>query len=81
MKKQFSLIDVNGHHHVIIRINRGDATKISGKKTIITPMPQPNYRNTGMALCGVLKPGQTLDQFTATYKCTGNNPKPRKKRA
>jgi hypothetical protein len=34
-----------------------------------------------MALCGILKKGQTLEQFKANYKPVGNNPTPKKKRA
>jgi hypothetical protein len=26
-------------------------------------MPQPNYNGTGMALCGILKPGETLHEW------------------
>ncbi len=28
-----------------------------------TEYDEPNYMNTGMALCGVLLPGETLEQF------------------
>lgn len=41
--------------------------KVAGRKHIVTPteerlkgMPVANYMGTGLALCGVLKPRQTL---------------------
>ena len=41
---------VHGHKHVIRPFDHD-------------PYPQPDYRGTGMALCGVLREGQTLDHF------------------
>lgn len=42
-------LQVNGHTHIIRPYSREGV--------------EPNYRNSGMALCGILKSNQTLNQF------------------
>jgi hypothetical protein len=81
MEKVFKTIDVKGKQHVIIEVNRIDYKLLHGQTTQRNVAEQPNYRGSGMALCGILKKGQTLEQFKANYKPVGNNPTPKKKRA
>lgn len=52
MKKPivYDTVEVYGRTHVVCSIY-----------TYRPSYPDPNYRNTGMALCGVLKKGETLD--------------------
>ena len=49
----YSTISVNGHNHVLIISDTRDNSN----------MPAANYRNTGKALCGVMRKGETLEQF------------------
>mgnify|MGYP004702459871 CR=1 FL=1 len=72
----FTTIEVHGRHHVIKETNRlGSTISIEGKKTLAI---QSNYRGTGMAFCGILKKGQSLDSFEKEYLARKKNPKPRK---
>jgi len=45
--------------------------KVYGHTHIIRPYTregtEPNYRNTGMAFCGILKPNQTFNQFKSWW--------------
>nr|WP_319268244.1 hypothetical protein [uncultured Draconibacterium sp.] len=81
MVKRFKVIEVNKHRHVLVEATRSESVTTIGNTTFRNEVEPANYRNTGMALCGILKPEQTLDQFKANYKPVGNNPKPRKKSA
>jgi hypothetical protein len=56
------VIEYNGRGHVLRRVNR-NGTDSDGK-----PYPEPNFRGTGMALCGVLLPGQNLKQWMDTKR-------------
>jgi hypothetical protein len=51
------ILQVNGREHVVKRVTR------SGTDSEGVPYPEPNYQGTGMALCGVLLPGQNLKQW------------------
>ena len=44
-----AVINVNGHSHIIRPYTREGI--------------EPNYQNTGMAFCGILKPNQSFIQF------------------
>jgi hypothetical protein len=56
----YTTIKVCGKLHVIRDIQRPTVTYRNGVR-IITP--EPDYMNTGKALCGILKKGQTLDEW------------------
>jgi len=73
----FSTINVNGHTHVLKIIkDRDDFYKELGPNQIyilkkpLEKIPNPNYQGTGLALCGVLKNGETLEGWK---KWTGKN--------
>ena len=53
METNYSTITVYGHTHVLIICDTRENSN----------MPAANYRNTGKALCGVMREGETLDQF------------------
>ena len=60
---------VNGRTHVVRQFNRRKyRTKQypGGMETVYTPAP--NYLGTGMALCGVLRYGQTLEEWVSEKK-------------
>lgn len=50
--KNFKTLVVAGKTHVVIDLNRNDDY-----------YPNPNYMGTGMALCGILNDGETLEEF------------------
>ena len=54
--ESMKIIIVHGYQHIIMPYRR---TMVN--ENIV--YPNPNYRGTGMALVGVLKKGQTLNQF------------------
>jgi len=49
-------IHVKNRDHVLIKRDRSS-----------TIYPEPNYRNTNMALVGILKHGQSLDSFKSDW--------------
>jgi hypothetical protein len=51
------ILQVNGREHVVKRVTR------SGTDSEGVPYPEPNYRGPGMALCGILRKGQTLQEW------------------
>jgi len=53
-------IKVNGREHIVKHVDRPN---YYDPKIGIVKMPQPNYMGTGMALCGILQPGQNLKQW------------------
>lgn len=72
----FKTIEVHGKHHVVKELNRlGSVISIDGKTSLAV---QSNYRRTGMALCGILKKGQSLDAFEKEYMARKKNPKRQK---
>ena len=50
--KIFNSVEVLGRTHVV-KLHKGSRGQHKGA----------NYRDTGMALCGVTKPGETLEQW------------------
>ena len=62
----YSTINVNGRVHVLcestIRPNYNTTNEFTGKK-IEGKIPEANYLNTGMALCGVIDKGDTLQDW------------------
>jgi len=73
----FQIIDVDGQSHVVKECYRpGHYLDPDTREKI--PVDQPNYRGTGMCLCGILKKGQTLDEFTRLYIEKKKHPKPAK---
>lgn len=58
MNQNLKVMVVNGYGHII-----GYQT---GSRKITNHRPA-NYRNTGMALMGILKKGQTLTQWTEMH--------------
>ena len=60
MKKIYKTIPVNGQVHVITNAeSRPKGTKAEPYKDIA----DADYRGTGMALCGVCLPGESLPQW------------------
>ena len=58
MSKIFKVISVSGRQHVVTN------TESRGKG-----FDNPNYMGTGMALCGILNEGETLDDWrTRTHQ-------------
>ena len=65
--ENYQVTKVFGHNHVLKPLARQKSYFIlNGKR--MGMVPEPNYLNTGMALCGILKPGQTLNEFIAETK-------------
>ena len=52
----YSTVKVAGREHVVCDADRGNL------------WPQPNYRRTGKALCGVLDKGQSLSNWISERK-------------
>lgn len=67
MKDLYKTIPVHNQNHVVKEVKRPNVVLMSGDNKIIQEIEQPNYRGSGMALCGILKPGQTLDHFVANH--------------
>lgn len=66
MSDSFLTIEVSGRMHVVKDCKR--PIQYDAKmKTTLSSIPSANYRGTGMGLCGILQPGQTLQEFTALY--------------
>ncbi len=63
----FKVIESNGKKLVLKRSERRLPTKTNSKVKKIHIAPLPNYGNTGMCLCGILKPKQSLEEFSALY--------------
>ena len=56
--ENFKVVEVFGKSHVLVKSNRtGKYTDGGGT------IPAPNYNHTGMALCGILKEGEGLNDF------------------
>ena len=51
---------VHGKNHVIVERNRQEEENN-------TSLPNPNYLDTNKALCGILKDGQSIEEFTELY--------------
>ena len=55
--EKYSVINVEKRQHVVCSVNpRGNY--LTGEK-----MPEANYLNTGMALCGVIEKGKSLKNW------------------
>lgn len=63
MKPTIKTINVHGVVHVVKEVKRPNVVKTIFGEQVVEKMYQPNYRGSGLALCGILKPGQTLEQF------------------
>ena len=69
--ENYQVINAHGREHVLTSRERNanynckiENPKQRGKFIQFTdPMPEPNYMGTGLALCGVLKKGETLSQW------------------
>lgn len=59
----YELIKVNGHDHVVCSTKRAGISYYISENKEKQIIPAANYRNTGLALCGVLREGQDLDSF------------------
>jgi len=57
MKKLYQTIKIRGRLHVLKEM----------KRSYEANLPDPNYRNTGMALCGVVEKGKDLDHWIKKY--------------
>jgi len=69
--KTLSVLPVCGRRHVVKRIERTGVLKYKVKGTsrmFTTLIPQPNYRGTGLALCGILLRGETLQEWIIRTK-------------
>lgn len=73
MAKKCKVLNVLGHRHVLIDNGRKEKViHLSADKTGYRPinyiLKAPNYLNRGMALCGIMKDGEDLDDFFARKK-------------
>ena len=59
--KTFNTVEVLGRTHVVKPIDR--PKQIIRDGIIKIEIPEPNYRRTGMALCGVTRPGESLQDW------------------
>lgn len=55
--KNYEVIRVCGRQHIVCAVN--NRTRPQDKE----PLPDPNYQNTGKALCGVLAKGESLNEW------------------
>lgn len=61
MKPTYKTILVKGHIHVVRQYQRGGVMRV---KDSTEPVPESNYLGIkNLMLCGVLKKGETLDQW------------------
>lgn len=60
MQKDFSIFIANGKKLILRRVER----KLS---KIHNAIPQPNFRGTGLALCGYIELSDDEDQFIEKY--------------
>ncbi len=64
---EFKVINVHGREHVITP-NKRPVSYSDGDR-----LPNANYMNTGMALCGILRREQSLRNFKKSYELRENN--------
>ena len=66
--EKFKVIELDGKKLVLKRSSRKPSMQSveGGQKIQIVPLP--NYGNTGMCLCGILKPGQSIEEFSVLYQ-------------
>ena len=60
--KKLSVIKVNGKNHVVNLNPRG---RFSSEGLVL---PAPNYQNTGNAFCGILRDGESLEEWRNRMK-------------
>ena len=66
-KETFETIVVDDRNYVVKKKKRTTGYFMeNGDRHVL--IPQPNFRGTGMSLCGALKENQTLEQFIDNYK-------------
>lgn len=56
---KYTLLKVHGREHVLKSPGRERGTKLANGEEL----PMPNYMGTGLALCGILRQGETLEDF------------------
>ena len=60
-------LEVNGRIHILKLVDRNGQYYFKHQKerrpARMEALPNPNYKGTGMALCGILKKGETLEQW------------------
>ncbi len=61
--KKLSTIKVNGKNHVV---NLNPRDRFSSDSGYV--LPAPNYQNTGNAFCGILREGETLEEWCKRMK-------------
>ncbi len=61
----YKTIEVHGQHHVVRETKRQPSLRGLTQGVVIE---EPNYKNTGMALCGILKKDQTLAEFIEGFE-------------
>ena len=65
MKQEYRLLEIGRRTHVLVSSDRN--TNIYDKDefgyTAKEKIPEANYMNTGMALCGILRQGESLENF------------------
>jgi len=71
----FKVIESNGKSLVLKISDRKPSTQTNGEGEKIQIVPLPNFQNTGLCLCGMLRPKQTIEDFIKKY----NAKKPTKK--
>jgi len=60
--KNLSVIKVHGKRHVVNQSSR-EPYSVQGRH-----IPAPNYQNMGVAFCGILREGETLEQWCERMK-------------
>ena len=50
-------------HYLTIEVNKRTHVICISKRDVSPEIPEPNYMDTGMALCGVVDKGDTLDDW------------------
>lgn len=66
MKQIFKTMEVDGVVHVLKLVER-KARMFNPEQGKVTTPPQADFMGTGMALCGILRKKQSLENFIEEY--------------
>lgn len=62
--EHYKILKVAGQEHVLRHVDRSETFYLSvGGEKVKNKLPDANYLGTGMALCGVLRKGESLKKF------------------
>lgn len=70
-KGTFKAFELNNRILILRQVTRKPYAIGSRPKYIVNNIEQPNFKGTGMALCGVLKQNQTEQDFIDSYNIPG----------